>query len=181
MDSARTAFEVRSSKGNPAGPVGSKTCCGIFGTGWGNSASLARERVETAEIRLFLGLLAACRWRPSCHLQNRASRVSSSCTFDCADTGTTWCDSQAAAASGCHHEKQSTTSVLAEDSCDHVVLSVAAFLREDVRRGVSAPHADHAILVPRYQLALSTNARPGSDKARKWPLEKRPFPTVLRI
>ena len=57
----------------------------------------------------------------------------------------TWCDPQAVAARGCHDEDPVTPpSVAGDGSCDHVVLSVAAFLREDVRRGVSAPDAGQA-------------------------------------
>ena len=95
----------------------------------------------------------------------------------------TWCDSQAAAASGCHHEEPaSSTSVARDNGCDHVVLDLAAFLREEVRRGVSAPGAAHALLVPRYQLVHSTpDSRLGHDTARPWPLEPRPLRTALRI
>lgn len=68
-----------------------------------------------------------------------------------------------------------------DDSCDNVVPS-AAFLREDVRRGVYSPDGDHAIPVPRYQVACSTtDARPGHEPALEWSLEQRPLPTVLRI
>lgn len=94
-----------------------------------------------------------------------------------------WCESQAADASGCHHEQQaSSTSVSADDICDHVVLSLAAVLREDVRRGVFAPDADYAILVSRYQLAPSkTDPRPRHQAARERSLEQRPLSTTLRV
>lgn len=94
----------------------------------------------------------------------------------------TWCDPQAAGG-GCHDEDPVTSpSVAGDDGCDHVVLSPAAFLREGVRRGVSAPGADHDLGVLRYQLALSTPAAlPGNDTARTWPLGKRPLSTALRI
>jgi len=95
----------------------------------------------------------------------------------------TWCDPQAAAASVCRHEAPATSpSVAGDDSCDNMVLSAAAFLRKDVRRGVSAPDAAHAVLVPRYQLAQSTtDASRRHEPGREWPLDKRPLPTVLRI
>lgn len=94
----------------------------------------------------------------------------------------TWCDPQAAAASGCRHEDPATSpSVAGDDSCDKVVLS-AAFLREDVRRGASAPDADDAVLVPRCQLAHSTtDARPRQEPGREWSLDHRPLSTALRI
>lgn len=95
----------------------------------------------------------------------------------------TWCDPQAVAASGCHDEDPVIPpSVAGDGSCDHVVLSLAAFLGEDVRRGVSAPDTDHAIAAPRYQLAHSTPAaRPGNDTAHRWPIGKRLLSTALRI
>lgn len=93
-----------------------------------------------------------------------------------------WCNSRTAATSGCLHEKQaSSASVRAGDRCDHEVLSVAAFLREDVWRSVFVG-ADHAMPVPRYQLSSSTiDARPGHEPGREWALEERPLPTILRI
>jgi hypothetical protein len=94
-----------------------------------------------------------------------------------------WCDAQAAAASGCRHEKHTrSTGVRAEDTCDRVGVSVAAFLREDVQRGRSGPNADHVTLIARYQLSHSTiDALPGHDAGRQWPREERPVPTALRI
>lgn len=95
----------------------------------------------------------------------------------------TLCDPPAAAASACHDEDPATSpSVGGDDSCDHVVLNAAAFLREDVRRGVFAPDAGHAILVPCYQLAHSTtDARPGQEPGPEWSLDQRPVSTALRI
>jgi len=94
----------------------------------------------------------------------------------------TWCDPHAAAASGCHQEDPpGSPSAGGDDSCDHQVLS-AAFVPENVRRALSSPDWDHAIPVPRYQLAHSTiDAPPRHEPGREWPLEKRPLPTVLRI
>jgi len=94
-----------------------------------------------------------------------------------------WCHPQAAAASGGHHEEPANSpSVADDDSCDHVVLSVAAFLREGVRRGVSSPDGNHAAPVPHYQLAHSTtDARLGQEPGREWSLEERPLATALRI
>ena len=93
------------------------------------------------------------------------------------------CDPQAAVASGCHHDDSTTSPSLAGDnSCDNVVLGAAAFLREDVRRGVASQDADHAVLVPRYQLAHSTtDTRPNQETGREWSLEERPLSTALRI
>lgn len=95
----------------------------------------------------------------------------------------TWCDPQAVAASECHHEAPATSpSVAVDDRCDNMVLGVAAFLRQDVRRGVASQDADQAVLVPRYTLAHSTIAtRPRHEPGRASSLEKRPLSTLLRI
>jgi hypothetical protein len=92
----------------------------------------------------------------------------------------TWCDRQATAASGSRHEEPAT-SVAAGDSCDSMALSAAAFLREKGRRGVSAPEAGHAVLVPRYQLARSATEPNPHHKPGLWSLEIPPLATVLRI
>jgi hypothetical protein len=93
------------------------------------------------------------------------------------------CHPQAADASACHDEKQvSSSSVGADATCDHVVLNIAAYLREDVRRGVSAPDTSHTLPVTRYQLAPSTtHPRAGKEPGREWSLEKRTLATALRI
>lgn len=94
----------------------------------------------------------------------------------------TWCDPQAAAASGCHQEAPATSpSMAGDDTCDNV-LSAAAFLREDVRGGVASQDADQAVLVPRYHLAYSAiAARPGQEPGCGWSLDHRPLSTALRI
>ena len=93
------------------------------------------------------------------------------------------CHQKAAAASECHHEPLATSPSVADgDGCDRVVLGVAAFLREDMRRGVSSPDMNQAIPIPRYQLAHSTtDARPGREPGRERPLENRPLSTAVRI
>ena len=90
-----------------------------------------------------------------------------------------------AASSASHHGNPSAGSSVAGDdtcdSCDNAV-GAAQFLREDLRRNVSAPDVDPAVLIPRHQLAHSTiDARPGQEPGREWSLEERPLPTILRI
>ena len=97
-----------------------------------------------------------------------------------------WCDPQVAAASACHHEKSpATSSVVADptrDECDQSAVRPAQFLREDVRRSVSALDAGDAILVARYQFAPSTtDTRSGQEPWREWRLEKQPLLTALRL
>lgn len=95
----------------------------------------------------------------------------------------TWCDAHAAAASECHQKNSSARpGVTGDENCDNVVVAAIAVLREDVRRGVSSPDANHAIPVPRYQLAqLTIDARPGREPWREWSLESLPLSTALRI
>lgn len=94
-----------------------------------------------------------------------------------------WCDSQAGAPTGCHHEDPAISPgvVTGDHSCDNVVIG-AAFVRVDVRRDVSSPDQDRGIPVPRYQIACSTlDAHLGQEHGREWSLETRPPVTSLRI
>jgi hypothetical protein len=69
-----------------------------------------------------------------------------------------------------------------DDNCDHVVVSVGAFVRDEVRRGTPGPGLGYALAIPRHQLAqLRTSARPGQEPGREWFLEHRPRSTALRI
>jgi len=96
-----------------------------------------------------------------------------------------WCDPPVATASACHRHTTSTTSknVAADGTCNDMRPSVAAFAREALRRGVSAPEAhNNAVSVPRYHLAHTpTNDRYGQSPWSKPSLEKRPLSTNLRI
>jgi hypothetical protein len=91
----------------------------------------------------------------------------------------------AAASSASHHgEPSAASSVAGDDTCDNCdnAVGAAQFLREDLRRNVSAPDVDHAVLVPRHQLAHSTiDARPGQEPGREGSLEARRLATILRI
>ena len=94
-----------------------------------------------------------------------------------------WCsNARVAAASGCHHEEAPITqSVAGDKDCDAVV-AASAILREDVRRDVSSPGANHTIRVPRYQLAqLTIDTGQNQEAGRGWLLGKRPLSTTLRI
>jgi len=81
-----------------------------------------------------------------------------------------------------HHEDSPTTPTVDDESCDNVVVAATAVLREDVRRNVSPQDANHAIPVPRYQLAQFTIDTCQNQKAGcRWLLENRPLSTALRI
>jgi hypothetical protein len=94
----------------------------------------------------------------------------------------TWCP-DATAASGCHRRHATDSLTLSCDgSCDDRAPIDAAVLKEDARRSVSAPNADHALAVPRYHLTPATaGTRPDCEVCRLQSLEKRPLETVLRI
>lgn len=94
----------------------------------------------------------------------------------------TWCDPNAAAASGCHHELATFAIVAGEDGCRNAVLNATAFVQENVRRGVSSPYAGHAMPVPRYEVAgWTSDAAVGHAPGGSPSLEKRPLETTLRI
>ncbi len=94
----------------------------------------------------------------------------------------TWC-LDATAASGCHcRYATDSLTLIGDDSCDDRPPSDSAVLREDARSSVSAPNADHALAVPRYQLTPATaGTRPDHEVCLLPSLEKRPLETVLRI
>ena len=72
--------------------------------------------------------------------------------------------------------------VAGSENCDDVVVASTAALREDVRRNVSSQDANHAIPVPRYQLAQFTiDTCQNLEAGRRWLLENHPLSTALRI
>lgn len=168
-------------------------CRGIFGNGWGNPAGADNGFLEKPDISpvwrrrektLAGALLAFC---ANGHHVVHAVVLSIALTLAVGPYATllcrAWCDPQADAATGCQHvEPTGSTSVAGADGCDQVMLNVAAFLREEIRRGGPAPDAAHAALVPRYLLAHSTAyARPGHEPGRGWSPKKRPLLTARRI
>jgi hypothetical protein len=94
----------------------------------------------------------------------------------------TWCDPDAAAASGCHHERLGTVTIVAgQDGCRNTVLSATSIVQENVRRTLS-PDREYALPLSRYQLAPSTadtRHRSGADRDRS--LDNQPLTTALRI
>ena len=121
----------------------------------------------------------------SCHPQPAASSVSHygkpSAVSSASHHG-----EPSATSSASHHEAPSAASSMVWDDtcpdCANAGLGAAQFLREEVRRNVSALDVVHAILVPCHQLAHSTiDARPGQEPGREGSLEARRLPTILRI
>jgi hypothetical protein len=94
----------------------------------------------------------------------------------------TWCDPHEAVASGCHTQAATTSpTMLGNDNCTDLTLGAPAFVREDLRRGASAPDAQHAVLVPGYQFAPPpSDTRSGHDPGQQPVLEGRPLVIPLR-
>ena len=172
-----------------------KTRCVIFGTEWGNSANPAQRQLDVGKnARLSaparaVSLASFLRSYTTEHHVFRAVAFSVVLTLAVGPIAsllcTASCHPQAAAARACHDEPSAASSVIGGppcDECNRASFSAVQFLREDVQRGVAALGADHAILVPRYQLARTTSAADsGQEPGRTWWLEKRPLPTALRI
>jgi len=94
-----------------------------------------------------------------------------------------WCDPHEAAATGCHHQDGVTSPSLVTggDGCDTGVLTVATFVREDLRRGGSAQD-QHAVIAARFQYAPSSaDIRSGHVVWRRAAPEAGPLVTFLRI
>jgi hypothetical protein len=90
---------------------------------------------------------------------------------------------------GCPHQDSTTSpdstafqSVSADDNCGSAFVGAVEFVRQDARRTAAAPGAQHALVVPHFQLAPSpTDLRSGFESGRPLPLEQRPLVTTLRI
>ena len=93
------------------------------------------------------------------------------------------CEQHEAATSGCHHEDPSTSGSVSDSSnCNHLVLSTAAALREDVRPRASAPVAQHAVVIPQLRFASPpTDSRSSYEPGQQSSLEERPLVIALRI
>ena len=94
-----------------------------------------------------------------------------------------WCHPEAAAAGPCEHPNPtSTPSVTSNDSCPDIAAASTAFVREDVRRGVSAPDALQAVVVAPFQFTPPPS-HPASvrESAQRSLLDARPLVLALRI
>jgi hypothetical protein len=94
-----------------------------------------------------------------------------------------WCHPEAAAAGPCEHPDQtSTPSITQNGSCPDIPASSIALVREDVRRGVSAPAAQHAAPVVRFQFAhLPSHSASAGESGQRTAPEARPLVLPLRI
>ena len=94
----------------------------------------------------------------------------------------TWCHPPASAENECHHAAWTDSLGVAGDNCDHVLLNVGVFLREEVRPRGPGPNVGDIIAVSRNQFAqLTADARLGKELGRGSSLETLPLSAVLRI
>ena len=96
------------------------------------------------------------------------------------------CQPAAVSTSGCHHtESPVASSALQQDTCEDsgpLALGIVSIPTDDLRNGLSAPHTDLVILLPRDLVARSTfDARFDRDPERQRSLTNLPLPAVLRI
>lgn len=93
-----------------------------------------------------------------------------------------WCDPHAAAATGCHHDGATSPRLTGGDHCTDCTFGITAFVREDARRGASAPDAPHAIAVTGFRFAPPpTDIRSCHDRGQQSLLAARPLVIALRV
>ena len=94
-----------------------------------------------------------------------------------------WCDPHDATTAGCHQAAPTESATLTgTDSCDTVVVEAVALVREDARRGASAPDLHHAVFVTRSRFASPpTDARSSYEPGQQSSPDERPLVTALRI
>ncbi|HEU4688320.1 MAG TPA: hypothetical protein VFS23_08175 [Vicinamibacterales bacterium] len=92
-----------------------------------------------------------------------------------------WCHPEAAAAGPCEH-RDATTTITSNDSCPDIAAVTTAFVREDVRRGVSSSEGQIAVLVAPFEfVAPPQSSLFGRELRQHPPLEARPLVVTLRI
>lgn len=159
---------------------------------WGNPGALALRGLEVPKTRLIpaklagmvVGVLLAIYGNE--HHVFQAFALSIVLTMAVGPSAEllckTWCHSQAAAENECHHAVWTDSLGVAGDNCDHALLGVGVFLREEVRPSGPSPNVGDAIAVSRNQFAqLTADARPGTEPGRGSSLETLPLSAVLRI
>jgi hypothetical protein len=85
-------------------------------------------------------------------------------------------------AGACEHRTEtSSPSIIAHDDCT-ISGNAIVFVRDDARRGTSAPDVEGAVLVPRFAFtAPATDAHSGYSPGSRLLLELRPLVLSLRI
>jgi hypothetical protein len=93
-----------------------------------------------------------------------------------------WCHPPKVATGACEHQHQATLpSVTGNDSCTQLA-GATAFVREDVRRGASAPDAQDGVVVAGLQFAPPpAHSTSGRQLRHQTPLRASPLILALRI
>jgi hypothetical protein len=93
-----------------------------------------------------------------------------------------WCHPPKVATGACEHQHQATLpSVTGNDSCTQLA-GATAFVREDVRRGASAPDAQDGAVVAGFQFAPPpAHSTSGRQLRQQMPLRASPLMLALRI
>lgn len=90
-----------------------------------------------------------------------------------------WCQPYEVVPSGCHHQDPTTSPRLSgSDNCNNVVLSVAAFVLQDLRRAY-APDAHYVIVFSRFA-PTATGTRSPYEPRPQPALDQRPLVITLR-
>jgi hypothetical protein len=94
-----------------------------------------------------------------------------------------WCHPPEAAANACEHQHQAPSpGVTANDSCTPLVAEATAFVREDVRRGASAPAAQYGAAPAWFQFAPPpAHSSSGRQLRQQTPLRASRLILPLRI
>ena len=84
---------------------------------------------------------------------------------------------------GCEHQDTTTSPrVAGDDNCNNVVAGGIAFVREDVRRGASAPDAQQTVAILRFRFApRPTDMLSGHDPGQQPLVGARPLEIAIRI
>ena len=93
-----------------------------------------------------------------------------------------WCHSGGGIAGACEHQTEATSpGIISNDDCTVSGNAIVA-VREDARRGTSAPTVHSGDLVPPFALRLPASSRhSGYDSAGRRLLDLRPLVLALRI
>lgn len=95
-----------------------------------------------------------------------------------------WCHPEAATAAPCEHQDPTNfPSVAEKDSCPDIAAGATTFVREDVRRGVSASDGQLTVVVPPFRFVPQPNPSAFGRNLRQHlpPEANRPLVCALRI
>jgi hypothetical protein len=94
-----------------------------------------------------------------------------------------WCYLPQDLALGCQHQDATTSPTMnADDNCRNLAVGAIAFVREDARRGATAPDTQNALVIPRFRFAPAlSDSRSGYESGSQLQLKAQPRVTALRI